>query len=291
MLLVVAAVLGSACGSGDDDSSAELRVVATTTQIGSIVEEVAGDAVDLTVLLPAGADAHHFELNPRILADVNAADLVLRHGMGLDDWLEDAIEGAGGGAEVVSVTTGITPRKDAGGADDPHVWHNPAYAKVMVDNVVAALSEADPENAATFRAGGDRYKAVLDETDAEVRAILDAIPEDDRKLVTNHDAFGYFLDHYGLELVAAVIPSSNKDAQVSAKELAELHDLIKAAGVKAIFAEEEVDPAIARELSRDTGVTIVEGLYADSLGEPGSGADTIHAMWLFNARKIAGALS
>jgi ABC-type Zn uptake system ZnuABC Zn-binding protein ZnuA len=170
------------------------------------------------------------------------------------------------------------------------VWHNPQNAKVMVENIAAALTAADPENMALFAANADSYKAKLDATDAEVRQLIDQIPAANRKVVTNHDAFGYFFDYYGLEFVGAVIPTSNKDAQSSAKDLAALQDLIKSEGVKAIFAEEEIDPKVARELAVDSGVQAVEGLYADSLGEPGSGAETIDGMLLFNAKKIAEAL-
>jgi zinc/manganese transport system substrate-binding protein len=289
LLIALPAAVFAACGSdsGAQDSERGIRVVATTTQIGALVREIAGEDVELTILLPAGADAHDYEPNPQSLQRVNEADLVLRHGIGLDDWLEDMIEGAGGDATVVRVTEGIPIRKDADGADDPHVWHNPDFAKTMVDKIARALSEADPDGASGFGERATGYKAKLDEADAEIKQLFEGIPAEDRKLVTNHDAFGYFIERYGLEFVAAVIPSSNKDSQASAKDLAALQEVIEREGVRAIFAEEEVDPKVARELAQDTGVRIVEGLYADSLGEPGSGADTIHGMLLFNAHRIA----
>ncbi len=304
----VALVLLASCG-GDSDGVATagrgVKVVATTTQIGALTREVAGDRVELTVLLTAGADAHDYEPNPQAVRKVNEAAVILRNGIGLDEWLDSTLEGAGGDATVVTVTDGVEVNtsdeeseegheEDEAGHDhegeDPHVWHNPQNAKVMVDNVVAALAEADSANADTFRANGETYKAKLDAVDAEIRELFEGIPPENRKMVTNHDAFGYFIEHYGLTYVGAVIPSSNKDAQASAKELAELQDLLKQEGVRVIFAEEEIDPKVARELANDAGVTIVEGLYADCLGEEGSGADTIHGMLLSNARKIAEAL-
>jgi len=286
---LLAALVAAGCQS-DDAGDSRLKVVATTTQIGAIVREVGGERVDLDVLLEAGADAHDFELSPRDMARINEADVVLRHGLGLDTWLDKAIGSAGGDAAVVQVTEGIPVRRDASGAVDPHVWHNPQYAATMVDNIARALAEARPADGAAFEQAAGRYRATLAQAEAEVRDILAVIPPANRKVVTNHDALGYFLEYYGLEFVAAVIPSANKDAQVSAAELAALQDLIEREGVKAIFAEAEVDPAVARQLARDSGIAVVEGLYADSLGEPGSGADTIHGMWLFNARKIAEAL-
>lgn len=302
-LLVLASlawlVLGG-CGGDDSGEGNELKVVATTTQIGALTREVAGNAVELSVLLEAGADAHDYEPSPKAVARVTEADVVLVNGIGLDEWLDDIIAGAGA-REVVVVTEGISIREasehsgeDEEGQDhdegDPHVWHDPLNAKIMVDNIVAALSAAAPELAPTFRANGDAYKAKLDAVDAQIRALIDAIPVEDRKVVTNHDSFGYFLDRYGLEFVGAIIPGTSKDTQPSARDIAELTDLIEREGVRAIFAEEEVDPKVAKQLASDTGVRIVTGLYADSLGPAGSGAETVDGMLLSNATKIAEAL-
>lgn len=302
MLLALLAIwVTAACGGGDDDGGATtgtgVKVVATTTQIGALTREVAGGEVELTVLLSEGADAHDYEPSPKAVAQIKDADVVLVNGIGLDAWLDDVISGAGA-ERVVVVTDGIAIRgADAEHGDDeehdegdPHVWHDPENVKVMVDNIAAALSEADPEKAATFQASSDAYKAKLDAVDAQVRALIDSIPAENRKIVTNHDSFGYFFDRYGLEFVGAIIPGTSKDAQPSAKDLADLTDLIKREGVKAIFAEEEVDPKVARQLAADTGVAIVTGLYADSLGAPGSGAETVDGMLLSNATKIAEAL-
>jgi ABC-type Zn uptake system ZnuABC Zn-binding protein ZnuA len=303
LLALLATGVMAACGGGDDDGGATtgtgVKVVATTTQIGALTREVAGDEVELTVLLTAGADAHDYEPSPKAVAQIKNAQVVLVNGIGLDEWLDDVISGAGA-ARVVVVTDGIAIREvdDEQGDDeenahdegDPHVWHDPMNAKVMVDNIVAALSKADPERAATFRANGDAYKAKLDDVDAQIRELINTIPAENRKVVTNHDAFGYFFDRYGLELVGAIIPSTSKEAQPSAKDLADLTNLIKREGVKAIFAEEEVDPKVARQLAADTGVAIETGLYADSLGAPGSGAETVDGMLLSNATKIAEAL-
>ena len=309
-LSLVTVFLFAVTACGDDDGGLQttgsgIKVVATTTQIGALTRQVAGDRVALTVLLAAGADAHDYEPSPQAIRKVNEAALVLRNGIGLDDWLDDTLENAGGDKKVVTITEGVVVHdgeedgrreedEDEEGHEhedgDPHVWHDPDNAKIMVENIVRALSEADPANAATFAQNGDAYKRKLDNTDREIRELIDAIPAANRKMVTNHDALGYFIERYGLTFVGAVIPSTNKDAQASAKELAELQDLIKKEGVKAIFSEEEVDPKVARELAKDTGVKIVEGLYADSLGDKGSGADTIDGMLLFNARKIAEAL-
>lgn len=297
-LLLVAlgllSLVGLACADTTNTTGTGINVVATTTQIGALTRAVAGDQVRLTVLLPAGADAHDFEPDPQDVRKVHEARLVLRNGIGLDDWMTRTIKNAGGSARVVVVTDGIAVQKSASGDEageaDPHVWHDPTNAAVMVDNIAEALSEADPSHAATFGDNAKAYRARLADVDNQIRALIDEIPQEDRKVVTNHDAFGYFFARYGLQFVGAVFPTSSREGQVSAKELAALTDLIKAEGVKAVFAEEEVDPKVARELARDAGVRIVTGLYADSLGPPGSGADTVDGMLLANARKFSEAL-
>lgn len=296
-LLVVAAltlaVILAACGDngvgGDGDS---IQVVATTSQIAALTKEIAGERASISTLIRPGVDAHDFEPSVDDVQRLGQADLILRNGIGLDDFLDGVIEGADSTAPVVTVTDGIElAAGESGQGDfDPHVWQDPLNVKVMVDRITDALAEADPESAEVFRENAAAYQEVLDETDAEIRALIEEVPAEDRKMVTNHDAFGYFIRRYGLEYVGAVIPSISTQAEPSAQQIAELADLIKAEGVKAIFAENSIDPAVAEQLAADTGVTIVDDLYSDSLGEPGSGADTVHGMLLTNARKIAEAL-
>lgn len=288
----LAAILTAACGGGGESTRGSgIKVVATTTQIGALTRAVAGDKVQLSILLQAGASAHDYEPDPSALKKIAAAKVVLKNGIGLDDWLDKSISSAGGTDSVVVVTAGVAISKGAeGDEDDPHVWHDPKNARIMVENIVKALSAADPANAVTFKANGDAYSLKLDAVDKEVRSLIDAIPAANRKMVTNHDSFGYFVRAYGLTFVGAVIPSTSSESQPSAKDLAALQDLIRREGVRAIFAEEEIDPKVAREISKDTGVKIIDNLYADSLGKPGSGAETVDGMILSNARKIAEAL-
>jgi ABC-type Zn uptake system ZnuABC Zn-binding protein ZnuA len=288
--LVLAVVLAS-CGAGDAKNS-RVRIVATTVQVTALAKEVGGDSIDLRGIIPAGADAHNFEPKASDVAAAESAQLILRNGIGLDDWLDGTLA-AGLNATVVTVTDGITPRKseeDGGQVDDPHVWHDPDNDKVMVDNIAAALQAADPAHKATYEANASAYKTKLDETKVQVQAIIDEISSADRKLVTNHDAFAYFAEAFGLEVVGAVIPSVSSEAEPSAKDTAALLDTIRRERVKAIFAESSVNPKLATTLAHDAGVTIVDDLYGDSLGPSGSGAGTVDGMLLVNARKIADAL-
>lgn len=288
-------MLAAACGGGGSEEGANggrLKVVATTVQAGALAKAVGGDLVSLTTLVGPGVDPHEFEPAPDDLKTIGKAKLVLRNGIGLDDWLDPIIANANGSASIVTITDGVRLRSaaDSPNDKDPHVWHDPMNDKIMVDNIAAALAAVDSADAATFKANADVYKQRLDAVDAQIRAIIDTIPPASRKMVTDHDAFGYFIDRYGLQLIGAVIPSSSTQAEPSAKGIAELEDTIRREHVKAVFSEGTADPKVARQVASDTGARLVDTLYGDSLGEPGSGQETVDGMLLFNAKAIADAL-
>jgi zinc/manganese transport system substrate-binding protein len=310
-VLVVVSLL-AACGSedsggaGTDTEAAvggRIAVVTTTTHIADFARQVAGERADVTSLLPANADAHDYEPTPRDVERVADADLVLQHGMGLDEWAAGLINDSGTRAMVVTVTSGITtlvPGEDEHDedidehaeddhhhdGDDPHVWFDVANAKVMVENVRGALIEVDPDGAATYEANTTAYLGQLDELDTWIREQIATIPEDQRKLVTNHDAFGYYVHAYGLEFIGAIIPSLDAQAQPSARETAQLVDRIREENVKAIFTETSINPNLANRIASEAGVIVVDNLYGDSLGEPGSGADTYIGMMRTNTTAI-----
>lgn len=317
--LVTCALLLTACADDGDNASGggagsndALRVVATTSQVGAITREVAGDVVEVMVLLGPGVDPHDYEPTAQEVAAIGESPLVLRNGLGLDDFLDSAIESSGS-VQVVTVTDGVELRPagedehadeeddehaddasdehadDEHGEFDPHVWHDPANVKVMIANITEALASAFPDHADAFRANGTAYQERMDEVDAEIRVLIDSIPEQNRKVVSSHDSFGYFLDRYGLEFIGAVIPTS-PGAEASARDIAELQETIEAENVRAIFAETSVDPTIAEQIASDTGISIVDDLYGDTLGPEGSGAETVDGMLLHNARRITEAL-
>lgn len=310
VLPLLAALFAFGCGdNGNDDAEGRLNVVATTAVIASLAEQIGGDHIEVVVLAGSGVDPHDVELTPGQRAEIEDADLVLRHGIGLDEYLDDV---TGEGERVITVTDGVTIRDgeeqedeaddqedeaeghEADGhsheGEDPHVWHDPANVQVMAENIARALSERDEANSESYSASVESLTRELDELDAEIEALINSIPPENRKVVTNHDAFGYFFDRYGLEFIGAVFPASGEEAEPSAGQIATLTDLIRDEGVKAIFSESTVDPKIAGQLAQDTGVAIVDDLYGDSLGEPGSGAETVPGMLRHNARRIAEAL-
>jgi zinc/manganese transport system substrate-binding protein/manganese/iron transport system substrate-binding protein len=178
-------------------------------------------------------------------------------------------------------------RGGEGGDGDPHIWHDPQNAKLMVANIAAALATADPAGAATFRANLAAYTAQLDTLDHDIRTQLAALTN--RQLVTDHDAFGYYVDHFGLTLVGSVIPSFDTQAELSPSDVNSLVAEIRATGVKAVFAERSLPPKTAEAIAAEAGVTVVSGedaLYGDSLGPPGSDGDTYLTMEAHNTREI-----
>jgi ABC-type Zn uptake system ZnuABC Zn-binding protein ZnuA len=295
--------LGACGGDGGEDASGEpgrLLVIASIAPAGALARAAGGDLVEVRTLVGAGTDPHDYELRSDDRKSLDSADVIVVNGLGVDSFVERAI---GDGNIQVVLAEHVELRLSAHGGHaeddghdhesegyDPHIWQDPINAKAMVAAIAEALARADPANAAAYRANATAYQAKLDEVDREIRALIESVPEANRKVVTNHESLGYFIDRYGLTYVGAVIPNLTTQAEPSAKQIAELSDTIEREGVRAIFAESSLDPKVAKQIADDTGVRIVDDLYGDSLGEPGSGAETLDGMLLANARKIAEAL-
>jgi len=294
------------CNVGGQSDDGRLRVVATTTQVGSVAREIGGEDIELRVLLQPGAEAHDYEMTPAAAAAVEDADIILRSGAGLESWLDDALETIGTPEGTRDTSDGVTLREpdepgdeddhgeeeaDDHGEADPHYWLSAPNAVVMVENVEAALAAADAPNASAFAERADGLIERLEAADAEIRSLLAEIPDDERGIVTNHDALGYFIDEYGLRFVGSVFPSLDVSAEPGPGELAALVETIRAEGVVAIFSESAVSPELASTIAAETDAEVIdEPLYTDSLGPDGSGADTLDGMLLHNATVIHDAL-
>jgi ABC-type Zn uptake system ZnuABC Zn-binding protein ZnuA len=291
-------VAAAACSSSDDGGGEGINVVATTTQIGDFARNVGGDRIDLTVLLSPNQDAHDFELEPSQIRAVAEADLILRNGLGLDDFLDGALESSS--AAVATLSASIETREgDEEGEEheehedegvDAHVWFSVANARRMVENLRDALIAEDAGNAEYYRESTTAYLQELDALDADIRTEVEAIPEQCRKLVTNHDVLGYYAEAYGFEVAGSVIPSTSSEAQASAADVADIVRAIREAGVPAIFAEASINPDLIQQVGREAGVLVVDDLHGDSLGPPGSDGATYIEMMRSNTQKIAGAL-
>jgi ABC-type Zn uptake system ZnuABC Zn-binding protein ZnuA len=293
------AVLVAGCSSGEESASSaggtpaqgRLRVVATTTQVADLAANVGGDRVQMTSLLKPDIDAHDYEPSPADLDALARADLLVQNGVGLEKWLADVIESSGFDGPVVDASQGVRLRM-VGGEPDPHIWQDPGNARLMAANIERGLAAAEPADAAAFQANLDAYAKQLQVLDAEVERQIDSLAN--KRLVTNHDAFGYYLDRYGLELVGSIIPSFDSSAELSGRDIRDLVARIRATGVKAIFSETTLPPRAAETIGREAGVRVVVGedaLYGDALGPPGSDADTYLKMIRHNTATIVGNLS
>ncbi|MEU8192850.1 metal ABC transporter substrate-binding protein [Microbispora amethystogenes] len=295
LLVLFAAGCGGAEPPAPDDPSLPLKVVATTTQVADFARNLGGDRVTVHQLLRPNVDPHDYEPSPADMRAIAEADVLVKNGVGLEKWLDDTIRAAGFDGPVVDASQGVPVRGgDAEeGARDPHIWHNPLNVKTMAATIGRAFAAADPGDAAAYQANLEAYDAKLDALDADIARKIGSIPADRRKLVTNHDAFGYYLDRYKLTFVGSIIPSFDTSAELSAKQVADLVAEIRATGTAAIFSEASLPPKTAEAIGREAGVTVVAGedaLYGDSLGPEGSAGATYLQMEEHNTDTIVNAL-
>ena len=307
--------------------TAPLSVLATFSIVGDVVRNVGGDAIALEVLVGSDGDAHTFESSPSDIAKIADASLIFENGVGFEEWLDDVYASSDSVATRVAVAEGL-PLLDieglpAEGGDehadeehadeaiqdadhdgeevheeehehgelDPHVWHDPRNVVAEVAFIRDSLSAADPANAQTYAANADAYLAVLGETQVFLVAEVEKLPVDRRKLVTSHDALGYFAAAYGFEIVGTALGSfSTETADPSGGELAELVEQIKTAGVPAIFVENIEGTDLMRQIAADAGVALAPPIYTDALGEPGGEAGTYVDLVRYNMTTIVTAL-
>jgi ABC-type Zn uptake system ZnuABC Zn-binding protein ZnuA len=276
----------AALGAGE-----KLKVVATTSIVADLAQNVGGEAIDLRLLIPVGSDPHSFEPTPRDAAALTDAHIILANGAGLEEFLTPLLKTAATKAAVVYLSEGIALRTLTGkeaaahGGVDPHTWTTPANAIIFVRNIERALSALDPAHAATYKANATAYEAKLQELDTWVRTQIETIPVESRKLVGDHESMGYYAERYGLVEVGAVIPSVSTAAEPSAQQMAALQEAIRKQGVKAIFVDTTANPALAQQLATDMGIRFVS-LYSGSLGAKGSGAETYIDYIRFNTTAI-----
>jgi ABC-type Zn uptake system ZnuABC Zn-binding protein ZnuA len=277
--------------SATDGTSAPrpVQVVATTTQTQDFARVIGGDCVQVYGVLKPNVDPHDYEPSPADLGAVARADVIVKNGVDLEKWLDGTIAGADTKAVVVDSSVGVTLRQASVGdpAGDPHIWQNPQNAKIMVANIEQALAVAQPQCEAAFVANQASYDAQLDQLDAANQAAIAELTN--KKLVTNHDAFGYYVDRYGLDFVGSIIPSFDTSAELSASQIADLVAKIREQGVKAVFSESSLPPKTAASIAQEAGVEVVEGadaLYGDTLGPAGSPGATYLEMQAHNTQTI-----
>ena len=263
----LAAVLAGCTPAAVDPN--KVQVIATTSVLADLVSSVGGTYVSAISLVPKNGDVHTFEPRPSDVVAVAHAKLLVMNGLGLDDWLNKTIANASAGAKTiklgvdlpgVTLLPGETPN-----TQNPHLFLDPKYAELYVDRIAVALESVDPAHASAYTAQADAYKASLVELDSWVRAQVAIIPEQNRKLVTFHDAFPYYAREYGITIVGVAVEAPGQDP--SAGYTARLITAIRAAGVKAIFSEAQFPAKLVNQLGAEANCKVVANLYDDTLGD------------------------
>jgi zinc/manganese transport system substrate-binding protein len=266
----------------------KINVVASFSILGDFVRNIGGERVNVTALVGANSDVHVYTPAPADAKKIADAKLVIINGLGLEGWLPRLVQSSGGKAAIVTATTNITPRK-LGPHVDPHAWQNVANAKTYVANISKALSDAAPADAEFFRSNAEAYRAKLDALDEEVRTWIASIPSDRRKVISTHDAFGYFASAYGLVFIAPLGVST--ESEVSARDIASIITQIKTQKIPAVFLENISDPRLMNRIAAETGATIGGTLYSDSLTDENGDAPTYIELVRHNIRTIMRALT
>jgi zinc/manganese transport system substrate-binding protein len=264
-----------------------LNVVASFSILGDLVRNVGGDRVNVTTLVGPNSDVHVYAPAPADAKKIADAKLVIVNGFGLEGWLPRLVQSSGNKAVIAIATEGIAPLKRGSNAD-PHAWQSVINAKTYVANIRAALSAAEPVDAEVFRANTDAYLAKLDELEREVREAIAQIPPERRKVISTHNAFGYFAAAYGIEFIAPLGVSTESEA--SARDIARIITQVRSAKIPAVFLENVSDPRLIRRISAETGAKVGGTLYSDSLTAEKGDAPTYIEMVRHNIKALTSAL-
>jgi len=275
--------------------AAKLKVVASFSILADLATHIGGERIDLRTLVGPNGDAHVFQPAPGDAKAVAQADVILLNGLGFEPWAERLIKSAAAKGVVVAVSKGVKalPFKAEFGAGarraiDPHAWQDLRNGEIYARNIAAALAGADKANGAFYEANAASYAAELAKQDAEVRAAFAAIPADRRRVITSHDAFGYFGAAYAIEFIAPLGVST--DDQASAKGVARLIDQVRREHIKAVFVENITDPRLIDQIARETGVKIGGELFSDALSKSEGPAATYADMFRHNVVALTAAM-
>jgi zinc/manganese transport system substrate-binding protein len=284
------------------NAAEKIKIVTSFSILADMAEHIGGDNVTVESLVGAGEDAHAFNPSPTDVTDLVRADLIIINGLGFEGWLDRLMSSTQNMPKIVVASAGISPlnaedekqgHKHNHGHDhgelDPHAWQNVANARIYAKNIASALIAKDPDRKSIYEANLARYDSDLEKLDKTIRNAIEAIPVGKRKLVTTHDAFGYFEEAYGIEMIAALGVAN--DAQPSAKDIARIIRQIRDEAVPAVFLETIIDPRLARRLSTESGAKIGGTLYSDALSEKNGPAGTYIAMMETNIRELTRALA
>jgi zinc/manganese transport system substrate-binding protein len=272
-----------------------LPVVASFSILGDLVRQVGGDRVDVSTLVGPNGDAHVFQPAPADVQKVRGARVLVLNGLGLEGWMTRLQQSSGFKGVVVTASDGVkaqTMEDEHGGTrriTDPHAWQNLANGKIYVRNIEQALEKADPDGAEIYAGRAAKLIAAIDELDPQVRAAIDAVPKDRRKIITSHDAFGYFGTAYGMQFIAPTGVST--ESEPSARDVANIIRQIRAQHIPAIFLENISDPRMLERISKESGAIVGGTLYSDALSPADGPAGTYLDMFRHNVATLTKALA
>ena len=290
--LMLAILFLPACRSAPQNADGSLKVLASTTFLADIAQNVAGDRVHVDSLLPFGADPHAYQAAPADVARIADSDVLILNGIEYERFIQPLLQNAGGKRLIITASDGLDQRTlEENGAQvgDPHMWLDPTRVVKYTENIRDGLIQADPDGAETYSANARAYIAQLNDLDAWIMDQVSTIPVEHRLLVTNHEALGYFSARYGFTVVGTVLPSLSSDASTSAKEMAGLIEEVKAKRAPAIFLAALENPKLADQIAFETGAKVVSDLSLESLTD-GPPAATYIEMMKYNVSRIVSAL-
>jgi len=269
----------------------KLKVVATFSILADLVRNVGGERVAVTALVGANGDAHVYQPSPADAKSLSDARLVFANGLGFEGWITRLVKASGTRAPTVVASTGVKPRRaeDGHGHADPHAWQSVANVKLYVANIRDALAASDPAGKGAYEANAAAYLARLDVLDAEVKAAIERIPSDRRKVITTHDAFGYFAAAYGVAFVAPQGVST--ESEVSAKDVARIITQIRKQKIPAVFLENVTDERLLQRIGAESGARVGGALYSDALTDEKGSAPTYLDMMRHNVKQLSMALT
>ena len=281
--LTLSALFLTGCGSASQSSDNAVRVLASTTFLKDITQNVARDRLTVDSMLPIGADPHAYQAAPSDVAKISESNLLILNGVEYEHFIEPLLENAGGERIIVEATAGLEPHPAEEHANetesgtghehevgDPHMWLDPNLVITYVENIRDGLIQVDPDGAEIYKANADGYISQLEDLDKWIVEQVNTIPAERRLLVTNHEAMGYFAERYGFEVVDTILPSFSSEAGASAQEIVAAVEAVKSAGAPAIFLGEVENSDLANQIASETGVKVIHDLYLESLtdGEP-----------------------
>jgi zinc/manganese transport system substrate-binding protein len=289
-LLLISALIMFSTATGQNT---HLQIVTSFSLLEDLVKNVGTDRVQVRSFVPRNGDPHSFEPGTQDVRTLSQAKLVFINGLGLEAWFEKLLSNAASKTSVITLTDSLKPRQfleDGQRINDPHMWWDLTRTQTYVTRISKALETVDPAGKNVYVSNAKKYNAELTKLDAWAKLEIAKIPVGKRKLVTNHDALGYFAARYGFVIIGEVIPSLGTEQAPSAKDLATLSRTMKREGIKAIFTENIINPKLAQTLADESGAKVAPALYTDSLGLPGSNGDTFIKAFRYNVTTILNAL-